>query len=249
MWIGSNSQRSKPPKFLLQSNPIQSNQSYVVRSTLNSFELQPIWSKPSHPNFSFQVALPYVSANCKNTIRRYSESHRESCKGVKSKPSPTLIHCSIHTLFFSENKKTPPNSLFFFLSYHLLCFAFNNVFLALSSDSLKTLPDSSMELDLENPLTISHDVRSDTLTSLFSLESDHMPSETYFQTLQARDFDISIRREAIASISQVLILMRNEKKKTLKFALVCQFKNPETLFLLTLFSFYFMCFFWLLNLF
>ncbi|PQM41394.1 putative cyclin-D6-1 [Prunus yedoensis var. nudiflora] len=60
-----------------------------------------------------------------------------------------------------------------------------------------------MELDLENPLTISHDIHSDTLTSLFSLESDHMPSETYFQTLQARDFGISIRREAIASISQL----------------------------------------------
>ncbi|CAB4304804.1 unnamed protein product [Prunus armeniaca] len=60
-----------------------------------------------------------------------------------------------------------------------------------------------MELDLENPLTISHDIHSDTLTSMFSLESDHMPSETYFQTLQARDLDISIRREAIASISQL----------------------------------------------
>lgn len=88
-----------------------------------------------------------------------------------------------------------------------------------------------MELDLENPLTISHDIHSDTLTSMFSLESDHMPSETYFQTLQARDLDISIRREAIASISQVLILMRNEKeKKKKKFAHVCQFKNPETVF-------------------
>ncbi|KAL6135328.1 hypothetical protein ACLB2K_067556 [Fragaria x ananassa] len=60
-----------------------------------------------------------------------------------------------------------------------------------------------MEFDLENPLTISHDIHSDSVTSLFSIESDHMPSENYFQTLQAGDFDISIRREAIASISQL----------------------------------------------
>lgn len=96
-----------------------------------------------------------------------------------------------------------------------------------------------MELDLENPLTISHDIHSDTLTSMFSLESDHMPSETYFQTLQARDLDISIRREAIASISQVLILMRNEKEKKKKNLLMFANSRTQKLFLLTLFSFHF----------
>ncbi|XP_048327252.1 putative cyclin-D6-1 isoform X1 [Ziziphus jujuba] len=58
-----------------------------------------------------------------------------------------------------------------------------------------------MDFDLENPLT---DFRhhSDTFTSLFLTESDHMPSLNYFLNLQAGDFDITIRREAIASISQ-----------------------------------------------
>ncbi|XP_018501927.2 putative cyclin-D6-1 isoform X2 [Pyrus x bretschneideri] len=60
-----------------------------------------------------------------------------------------------------------------------------------------------MDFDLENPLTISHDFHPETLTSLFSTESDHMTSETYFQSLKARDFDISIRREAISSISKL----------------------------------------------
>lgn len=60
-----------------------------------------------------------------------------------------------------------------------------------------------MEFDLENPLTISHDIHSDSVTSLFPIESDHMPSENYFQTLQAGNFDFSVRREAMASISQV----------------------------------------------
>ncbi|XP_009353212.2 putative cyclin-D6-1 [Pyrus x bretschneideri] len=60
-----------------------------------------------------------------------------------------------------------------------------------------------MDFDLENPLTISHDFQPETITSLFAIESDHMPSETYLQSLKARNFDISIRREAIASISQL----------------------------------------------
>ncbi|XP_050103698.1 putative cyclin-D6-1 isoform X2 [Malus sylvestris] len=59
-----------------------------------------------------------------------------------------------------------------------------------------------MDFDLENPLTISHDFQPETITSLFAIESDHMPSDTYLQSLKARNFDISIRREAIASISQ-----------------------------------------------
>ncbi|GKU96599.1 hypothetical protein SLEP1_g9816 [Rubroshorea leprosula] len=56
-----------------------------------------------------------------------------------------------------------------------------------------------MEYDLENPLT---NFRSDYFPSLFLLESDHMPVENYSHNLRARDFDISVRREAISSISQ-----------------------------------------------
>ncbi|XP_062152717.1 putative cyclin-D6-1 [Alnus glutinosa] len=60
-----------------------------------------------------------------------------------------------------------------------------------------------MEFDLENPLTDSHEPHSDTIPSLFLVESDHMPSENYSQSLQAQGFDISVRREAISSISKL----------------------------------------------
>ncbi|KAF3443813.1 hypothetical protein FNV43_RR13503 [Rhamnella rubrinervis] len=59
-----------------------------------------------------------------------------------------------------------------------------------------------MDFDLENPLTDLHDDYFDSVTSLFLIESDHMPSQNYFLTLQHGDFDISVRREAIASVSQ-----------------------------------------------
>ncbi|GMN61217.1 hypothetical protein TIFTF001_030298 [Ficus carica] len=59
-----------------------------------------------------------------------------------------------------------------------------------------------MEFDHENPLTDSDDLYSDSVASLFLVESDHMPSENYFSSLQAGDFDVLVRREAIASISQ-----------------------------------------------
>lgn len=60
-----------------------------------------------------------------------------------------------------------------------------------------------MDFDLENPLTgFNHD-HSDSATPLFLIESDHMPSENYLLTLKAGDFDVSVRREAIASILQV----------------------------------------------
>lgn len=61
-----------------------------------------------------------------------------------------------------------------------------------------------MEFDLENPLTDSHEPQySDTITSLFLVESDHMPSENYFHSLKAKCFDISVRREVISSISKL----------------------------------------------
>ncbi|KAM6549148.1 hypothetical protein CsatB_020824 [Cannabis sativa] len=59
-----------------------------------------------------------------------------------------------------------------------------------------------MEFDLENPLTDLEDLTSDSVASLFLTESDHMPSHSYFSSLQAGDMDILVRREAIASIAQ-----------------------------------------------
>lgn len=61
-----------------------------------------------------------------------------------------------------------------------------------------------MEFDLENPLTNLHESRSDTISSLFQVESDHMPVGNYFQSLQTKGFDISVRREAFSEISKVL---------------------------------------------
>lgn len=60
-----------------------------------------------------------------------------------------------------------------------------------------------MDFDLENPLSDLLDDHADSVASLFLIESDHMPSQNYFLTLQDGDFDISVRREAIASVSQV----------------------------------------------
>ncbi|XP_039038095.1 putative cyclin-D6-1 [Hibiscus syriacus] len=51
-----------------------------------------------------------------------------------------------------------------------------------------------MELDLENPLLNFN-------SSLFLLESDHMPTQNYINTLDACHLHISLRREAISSIS------------------------------------------------
>ena len=65
--------------------------------------------------------------------------------------------------------------------------------------------DSSMEFDLENPLTNFNESHSEVFTSLFLTESEHMPSENYFQSLKANDFDITVRRETISLISQVQI--------------------------------------------
>ncbi|KAE8654837.1 putative cyclin-D6-1-like isoform X2 [Hibiscus syriacus] len=52
-----------------------------------------------------------------------------------------------------------------------------------------------MELDLENPLLNFN-------SSLFLLEPDHMPTQNYINTLEACHLHISLRREAISSISQ-----------------------------------------------
>ncbi|KAA8524490.1 hypothetical protein F0562_010913 [Nyssa sinensis] len=63
-----------------------------------------------------------------------------------------------------------------------------------------------MEFDLENPLPVFQDLHADSALSLFLIESDHMPSDTYSRTLQATDFDFSVRRE---TISLILHLSRN----------------------------------------
>lgn len=59
-----------------------------------------------------------------------------------------------------------------------------------------------MEFDLENPLTDFDDSTSDAFSSLFLMESYHMPAANYSTTLKARDLDVSVRREAISLISQ-----------------------------------------------
>ncbi|TYG80583.1 hypothetical protein ES288_D02G228400v1 [Gossypium darwinii] len=60
-----------------------------------------------------------------------------------------------------------------------------------------------MELDLENPLSNVNDLFPAASTpSLFLLESHHMPTLYYINTLKATHLDISVRREAISSISQ-----------------------------------------------
>ncbi|XP_054810909.1 putative cyclin-D6-1 isoform X1 [Prosopis cineraria] len=61
-----------------------------------------------------------------------------------------------------------------------------------------------MAFDLENPFSSFYDLHSDPPTStLFLVESDHVPPQTYFHTLKSRDFDITVRREVISSISQL----------------------------------------------
>ncbi|KAE9599829.1 hypothetical protein Lal_00045548 [Lupinus albus] len=60
-----------------------------------------------------------------------------------------------------------------------------------------------MEFDLENPFENFHDLPSDSVPSLFLIESDHIPPPNYFHTLKNSDFDISIRRHVISIISQI----------------------------------------------
>ncbi|KAF5741474.1 hypothetical protein HS088_TW10G00471 [Tripterygium wilfordii] len=60
-----------------------------------------------------------------------------------------------------------------------------------------------MELDLENPVTSVNDKDSNTVLSLFLIESDHIPTHHYLKMLKARDSDVSVRREAISSIEKI----------------------------------------------
>ncbi|XP_011048476.1 PREDICTED: putative cyclin-D6-1 [Populus euphratica] len=61
-----------------------------------------------------------------------------------------------------------------------------------------------MDFNLETPLANSHDFHFDTIPSdLFLIESDHMPSNNYLNTLKEMDFDGSFRREAISSVLRV----------------------------------------------
>ncbi|KAB5512988.1 hypothetical protein DKX38_030016 [Salix brachista] len=63
--------------------------------------------------------------------------------------------------------------------------------------------ESSMDFNLENPLTNTHELHFDTIPSLFLIESDHMPSKDYSKILKEMDFDQSFRREAISSVFRV----------------------------------------------
>ncbi|XP_012443489.1 putative cyclin-D6-1 isoform X1 [Gossypium raimondii] len=58
------------------------------------------------------------------------------------------------------------------------------------------------KFDVEDPLTSLDGHQSDTISALFSSESDHMPSYNYFQCLKTSDFYVSFRQEAISLILQ-----------------------------------------------
>ncbi|XP_060190097.1 putative cyclin-D6-1 [Lycium barbarum] len=61
-----------------------------------------------------------------------------------------------------------------------------------------------MDFDLENPLPFSHDpTHADTISTLFNIETDHMPSEPYHQKLENSDFRITIRETTISIILQI----------------------------------------------
>ncbi|KAI4322606.1 hypothetical protein L6164_022283 [Bauhinia variegata] len=59
-----------------------------------------------------------------------------------------------------------------------------------------------MEFDLENPLENFQEHNFDAISFLFLIESDHIPSQSYLQSLKAMDFDITVRTEVISLISQ-----------------------------------------------
>ncbi|CAL0303924.1 unnamed protein product [Lupinus luteus] len=60
-----------------------------------------------------------------------------------------------------------------------------------------------MEFHLENPLQNFHDFHCHGISGLFLIESDHIPSQNYSQTLNARDLDIFVRRKVVSIISQL----------------------------------------------
>ena len=57
--------------------------------------------------------------------------------------------------------------------------------------------------DLEDPFTSLKQHQCDKISTLFSSESDHMPSQNCFQCLKTSDFYVSFRQEAISLILQV----------------------------------------------
>ncbi|KAF7805861.1 putative cyclin-D6-1 [Senna tora] len=60
-----------------------------------------------------------------------------------------------------------------------------------------------MDFDLENPLAYFHHLHSHPPYSLFLIESDHIPSQTYFHTLHSSHFHITLRTQVISFISQL----------------------------------------------
>jgi cyclin D6 len=61
-----------------------------------------------------------------------------------------------------------------------------------------------MEFNLENPLENFHDLpNSQCVSSLFLIESDHIPPLNYFHSLKSNEFDVSVRSDFISLISQV----------------------------------------------
>ncbi|XP_043689590.1 putative cyclin-D6-1 isoform X2 [Telopea speciosissima] len=58
------------------------------------------------------------------------------------------------------------------------------------------------DFDLENPLTNSQELQSDTMPVLFAAESDHMPCDYYCGSIEARDLDVSVRQESVSLILQ-----------------------------------------------
>ncbi|KAJ8761675.1 hypothetical protein K2173_004451 [Erythroxylum novogranatense] len=57
-----------------------------------------------------------------------------------------------------------------------------------------------MDFDLENPLTSSIEIQSDSITGLFDSESDYMPSRSFLQCLEASAFYHSFRQDAISTL-------------------------------------------------
>ncbi|KAL1298975.1 hypothetical protein HN51_043284 [Arachis hypogaea] len=61
-----------------------------------------------------------------------------------------------------------------------------------------------MEFELENPFDENyHNLPFEAVSSLFHIESEHIPPSNYFHTLKATDFDISLRTHLISFISQL----------------------------------------------
>lgn len=57
--------------------------------------------------------------------------------------------------------------------------------------------------DLEDPFTTLKQHQFDTISTIFSSESDHMPCLNYLQCLKTSDFHVSFRQEAMSLVFQV----------------------------------------------